>query len=409
MTNEVPAASMDHKDGSEAPIVEATPAETRGKSVVKSTAARLRQQEILAELGVFALQGPSFTDLLNEAARLTAEGLEAEFSKVLEYVPLENRLLVRAGVGWDAGIVGSASVGADLDSPAGFALHSGRPVISNHLKDEQRFRTPELLLQHGIRRAMNVILQGEGKPFGVLEVDSRSEGEFGERDIAFLQGAANILGMAIERQRTERQLTAALAHQKVLVEEINHRTKNSLQLVSSMLQLQARGVGDAEVGKHLTVAAGRVSAVSRLYARLAYHSGFEKIELGAYLREVCEDMEAAQPDCVVHAELEQVVMLAPDQAIHLGLIVNELVTNASKYAYPGRSGGQIWVRVERDGKSLRLSVRDEGLGLPAQFDADAGKGLGMRIVKSLISQLGATFTIKPRTPGVEFVVAIPEG
>ena len=106
---------------------------------------------------------------------------------------------------------------------------------------------------------MNVILQGDGSPFGVLEVDSTSEGEFTERDIAFLQGAANVLGMAIERQRTERRLTAALEHQKVLLEEINHRAKNSLQLVASMLQLQAKAVGDAALSGHLEVAAGRVA------------------------------------------------------------------------------------------------------------------------------------------------------
>ena len=66
-------------------------------------------------------------------------------------------------------------------------------------ENEERFRTPQLLVEHGIRRAMNVILQGDGSPYGVLEVDSRSEGEFSQHDIAFLQGAANILGMAIER------------------------------------------------------------------------------------------------------------------------------------------------------------------------------------------------------------------
>src|SRR5262249_32641600 len=75
-----------------------------------------------------------------------------------------NRLLVRAGVGWHEGIVGVATVGADLESPSGFALRTGKPVISNHLENEQRFRTPELLVEHGIRRAMNVILQGDGSP-----------------------------------------------------------------------------------------------------------------------------------------------------------------------------------------------------------------------------------------------------
>jgi GAF domain-containing protein len=190
--------STDHQE----PVIE--PSNGGAAAVDITTRAlhlRIRQQEILAKLGVLALQEKQFLDLLDQTARLTAEGMEAQFCKVLEYLPAENRFLVRAGVGWHEGIVGVATIGADLESPSGFALRTGKPVISNHLENEQRFRTPELLLEHGIRRAMNVILQGDGSPYGVLEVDSRSEGEFGEHDIAFLQGAANILGMAIERQR----------------------------------------------------------------------------------------------------------------------------------------------------------------------------------------------------------------
>jgi GAF domain-containing protein len=143
--------------------------------------------------------------------------------------------LVRAGVGWHEDIVGNATVGADLESTSGFALRTGKPVISNHLENEQRFRTPVLLVERGIRPAMNVILQGDGSPYGVLEVDSRSEGEFSENDITFLQGAANILGMAIERQRYERQLKTALDRHQILLKEITHRVKNSLQVVISML------------------------------------------------------------------------------------------------------------------------------------------------------------------------------
>src|ERR1700689_883712 len=201
------------------PVVESKSTTEAADPILHALRHRVRHQEILAELGVGALQGPGFDQLLDDTARLTAEGLRTEFCKVLEYIPTENRLLVRAGVGWEPGVVGVVSIGADLASPAGFALHTGKPVISNHLDNEERFRTPELLLEHGIHRAMNVILQGDGRPYGVLEVDSQSKGEFTEHDLAFLQGADNMLGMAIERQRFERDLAAAVEHQEVLLQE----------------------------------------------------------------------------------------------------------------------------------------------------------------------------------------------
>src|SRR3984957_3592297 len=270
-----------------APVVEPPTSNERPDELTGRTLRqRIRQQELIAELGVLALQRTSFSDMLNHTARVAAEGLGAEYCKVLEYIPAENRLLVCAGVGWEDGIVGSASVGADLGSPAGYALRTGKPVISNHLQNEHRFRTPELLSEHGIHRAMNVILQGDGAPFGVLEVDSKSEGEFSEHDIAFLQGAANILGMAIEQQQYQRKLQAALDRYEVLLREDNHRVKNSLQVVTAMLRLQANAVGNEDLSEHLNEAASRVNAVGRAYERLAYTADYEKIELIEYLREI---------------------------------------------------------------------------------------------------------------------------
>jgi signal transduction histidine kinase/ActR/RegA family two-component response regulator len=168
--------------------------------------ARLRQQALLAQIGQRALSDLDFDGLLEEAVRLAALGLETRYCKVMEYMPGTNRLLVRAGVGWDAGVVGHATVGADLDSPAGYALHTGKPVISNHLSREDRFRTPELLARHGVQRAVNVILLGDGRPYGVMEADSEEPGTFSEHDIDFLQGVANLLGVALERRRAEEAL-----------------------------------------------------------------------------------------------------------------------------------------------------------------------------------------------------------
>ena len=267
---------------------------TQEDTGARALALRLRQQEILAELGVVSLQRTPFRELLDRTVQFAAEGLQAELCKILEYIPEDNRMLMRAGVGWNPGLIDVASVGADLESPSGYALRTGKPVISNHLENEERFRTPELLKVHGVRRAINVILQGDGAPFGVLEVDSRSEGEFGENDIAFLQGAANILGMAIERQRYERNLREALEHQKVLVNEINHRVKNSLQLVASMFNLQATASGDPALVQSLNEAIGRVTAVARVHERLYRSPNVHSVDLSAYLADVCADLDSTR-------------------------------------------------------------------------------------------------------------------
>lgn len=393
----------------EKPVVEQTPGDQPSTDLTeRSLRQRIRQQQILAELGVLALQGANFTELLDHTARLTSEGLGAEYCKVLEYRPADQRLLVRAGVGWDDGVVGSATVGADLASPAGFALRTGKPVISNHLENEQRFRTPELLVEHGIRRAMNVILQGDGSPFGVLEVDSRSEGEFGEHDLAFLQGAANILGMAIEQQRYQKKLKEALDRHQVLLKEVNHRVKNSLQVVTSMLRLQANAVGDPELSERLNEASSRISTVGHAYERLAYHADYEDIGLVSYLREVLNDLESAVSPCRLHFAAPEEIPFSADRAILIALIVNELVSNAGKYAYPGRSEGPIWVEVVRkDERAIQVSVRDEGVGLPTGFDPTTSKRLGTRLINALSKQLDAELTRPTDTVGTHFTMLVP--
>jgi two-component sensor histidine kinase len=400
--------SSDQKE----PVVEPAPSDDQSNGLTaRALRQRIRQQELLAELWVLALQRTSFIGMLDQTARMTAEGLDAEYCKVMEYIPAENRLRVRAGVGWDEGVVGVASVGADLESPAGYALRTGKPVISNHLENEQRFRTPDLLVEHGIRRAMNVILQGDGSPFGVLEVDSKLEGEFSERDIAFLQGAANILGMAIEQQQYQRKLQAALDRHQVLLKEVNHRVKNSLQVVSAMLQLQANAAGDQALSDRLNEAASRVNAVGRAYERLAYNADYENIDLIDYLREIIGDLELTVAPCEIQFDAPEAIPFAADRAILVGLIVNELVSNAGKYAYPDCPGGAIWVRVllQSDKQAILMSVRDEGVGLPPGFDSATSKRLGSRLVNALSKQLGGELTLPTSPGGTNFTLLIPLG
>jgi len=165
---------------------------------------RLRQQELVAEFGRFAMEADSFQAILNQASVVASRGLEAGFAKVLEYLPGEMAFVVRSGIGWHDGVVGRARVGADLQSPAGYAYRTGKPVVSNHLTNEQRFRTPALLAEHGIHSAINVLISARNaEPFGVLEGDSTRRGLFDAHDVAFLQALANTLATALEAQKRQ--------------------------------------------------------------------------------------------------------------------------------------------------------------------------------------------------------------
>jgi len=368
---------------------------------------RVRQQELLADYGVLALRGTPFPQLLEQAAQVVADGLKAEFAKVLKYMAEEKRFLVCAGVGWEPGVVGTATIGADTESPAGYALQTGKAVISNHLDIEERFRTPELLLHYGIRRAMNVILEGDGSPFGVLEVDSRSEGEFRQSDIVFLQGVANILGMAIERQRMEANLRDALDRQQLLHREANHRVNNSLQIVAAMLHLQSSSAENPDLRHELREAGSRIAAVARAHQKLYSTNRIDSLDLGVYLTDVCKDLNASIPDCEINVSAEDGIITATDRAVAVALLVNELVSNAIKHAYPGAQC-RIWVTLScgADATSL-ITVRDEGVGLPSDFDLKTGRRLGMRLVSAFTKQLRGDLQIVRRNPGTEFVLAIP--
>ena len=393
----------------EHPVVEPAPTGPRQEFGRDQLKLRIRQQELLSELGVTALQRTTFDELLQRATQIAADGLNAELCKILEFVPAENRFLLRAGVGWNPGLIGVASVDADLASPSGNALRTGRPVISNHLEHEERFRTPDLLKAHGVRRAINVILQGEGKPYGVLEVDSRDPGEFSDHDIAFLQGAANILGMAIERQRYERNLREALEQQKILVNEINHRVKNSLQLVASMFSLQASATQNATVVQSLKEAVSRVTAVARIHERLYRSPDVMTVDLTSYMADICRDLAELIPHCHVAYTGESSIMMATDRAVRVALLATELVTNAAKHAYAEGQSGTVHLHLARAecGELVTLSVRDEGKGMPASFNPAHSSGLGMRIINAMVAQTKGKLSVRVCNPGSEFSIEIP--
>lgn len=163
----------------------------------------LNQQTILARFGELALRSDSLDEILTEACRLVGEALGTHFAKVVELQPDGKTLLVRAGVGWDEGVVGVATINAEADTSEAYALKTGEPMISPDIEKETRFRYAQFLIDNGAKAVANVIIIGgkDRPPFGVLQVDSRTPREFTDSDVTFLRGYANLLAATVDRHR----------------------------------------------------------------------------------------------------------------------------------------------------------------------------------------------------------------
>ena len=354
---------------------------------------RLEQQAALSNFGMEALKSSSVADLLDQAAKTAALGMRASLSKVLEYRKIENDLLIRAGIGWRDGVVGKATFGADMDSPAGYAFHTGSPVISNHLEGEEQFRTPLVMIEHGVKRAINVLITYGGGRWGILEVDSSSAGEFEAADLAFLQGLANFVGVALDRQVAEDRLSQALDYQKLLVQEASHRVKNSLAILSSLLTMKANSSKTPKEADALSDASDRVIAVATTHDRLWREAGGDTINLRALLIELCETLAQQLEHIDIRCSSEE-IDASPDHAVSFALLVTELVTNAAKHAY-NANGGVVHVQLTNDGAQRLLQISDEGVGLAPDFNIDTvGEGsLGMSLIQALAQSLGGTIEI----------------
>lgn len=166
---------------------------------------RVTQQQLVAELGQRALSSNNLQELFEEAVGIVADTLDNEYAKVLDWRPARDDLQLVAGVGWQAGLVGNAAVGDDLDSQAGYTLHSEDPVIVDDLRTEERFSGPSLLLDHDVVSGISVIIGNVDNPWGVLGTHTTDRKAFTKDDVNFVQAVANVLATAIERRNLERE------------------------------------------------------------------------------------------------------------------------------------------------------------------------------------------------------------
>lgn len=220
-----------------------------------------------------------------------------------------------------------------------------------------------------------------------------------------------------EKQQLHERTEELLAHQQVLLQEMQHRVANSLQIIASILLLKARAVNSEETRHHLRDAHQRVMSVAEVQSHLHASGGVDQIEVGSYLTKLCASLAASMISDDRPIDLRVVAddgRIGSDKAVSLGLIVTELVINALKYAFPiAKADAVVLVtfEVEGDGDNWTLTVTDNGAGKSDDEAPTSHGGLGTVIVEALVKQLGASVEVLAM-PGLRVIIrrdeALPE-
>jgi PAS domain S-box-containing protein len=226
-----------------------------------------------------------------------------------------------------------------------------------------------------------------------------------------VRGLIAVLTDVTARQRMEAQLEASLREKEVLLKEIHHRVKNNFQVVSSFLRLQARFIEAPELHAIFEECQNRIYAIALVHQNLYQAESLASIDFGAYLDALGAYLlrsYGVEPQRIQFTSTVEHVSLTIDTAIPCGLLVNELISNALRHAFPPGRAGHLWVTLcrEVDGQ-LSLTVRDDGMGLPEGLDFQTTTSFGLKLVGLLARQLRATLTLE-RHPGTSVTLTFVE-
>ena len=347
-------------------------------------------QRVLIDLARYATETDDLQRFLDDAVVRVSAAVEIGHVKVLRYRPQQGDLIIEAGVGWNPSSVKAISFATDMASPPGRTFQTGQPVLIEDMNDAPGFRISVPLREHGIISLLNVPVLVDGAVWGVFEIDSTMLRGFSEDTTVFLTGVAALISLVIRRaeaQSGQSQAVAVAAQEarkrEVLLSEIQHRVKNNFQMLLAMLSFRTPKLTTASERELASAVSDAIRAMSLAHDQLSASQSGQVVALSSYLKALASGLEVTLENIVVEVKTDDVDVWI-EQAVPIGLIVNELVTNSVKHAFD-RSGGAIQIELLA-GKApgfATLVVKDNGKG----FDKSKPAGSGLKLIRALADQI----------------------
>jgi signal transduction histidine kinase len=353
---------------------------------------RARQQNAIAQLSQRALEPRDLAALLEDAAALIPQILEIEYSSVLELLPNGNALFLRTGAGWKEGYVGHATLVAERESLAGFALSSHSPLISEDLGTETRFGSSPLLLDHRVVSIVVVVIPGRGKPYGLLGAYTTKRRQFTNDDVHFIQSVANVVAAVIDRRQLEEELLAISSReQRRIGQDLHDGLCQQLVGIEFRNSVLVQQLAKQEEAKTEAMRIGELIREVTRQARLLA-KGLSPVQLDASglmtaLQELTSNMSKLF-NISCRFECPQPVFVGDNAvATHLYRIVQEAISNAVKHG----QARSVIVRLSGSANQITLRIWNNGAGF--SVGASVEGGLGLRIMQYRAEMIGATLKI----------------
>ncbi|HUK92694.1 MAG TPA: PAS domain S-box protein, partial [Methanomicrobiales archaeon] len=279
--------------------------------------------------------------------------------------------------------------------------------LSIHPDDVDRVKAEVDRLLRGETTSAHIEYRGRGKDGSVGMVEAYGSS-------MLVEGRPAVYGTIVDvtdRKELENRIRESLQEKEVLLKEIHHRVKNNMQVISSLLSVQAQNIRDPEVRGLFNESQNRIRSIALVHELLYRSDNLDQIEYGAYLKKMFlplfESYSIDQRKVSMAIDAKD-VMITIEKAVPCSLIVNELISNSLKHAFPGDRRGEIRIgfRLDAEGGRYLLDYRDDGVGVPPGFDVKAATTLGMRLVHGLTRQLQGTVEHLPGE-GVHFSIAFP--
>jgi PAS domain S-box-containing protein len=214
---------------------------------------------------------------------------------------------------------------------------------------------------------------------------------------SFLQESRRLILLRItnisKQKETEEHIIQSLHEKEILIQEIHHRVKNNMAVISSLLQLQSGYLQDDKLAEVFRDSQSRIKSMALIHEKLYQSSTLARVEMESYIKELTRTLYYTYNGGKIHLDVNtkaENVFLDINSAVPCGLIINEVFSNACKHAFIGRNKGVIDILFSREGNFYELEIRDNGIGIPADMDLNNFKSLGMNLVQALASQLGAS-------------------